>query len=482
MHPRNRIRLTAGIPIDPELEKVSKEELNENVDEVGARPSPSEQTSTTSDNYQDGDITIYNNGIYVVVLSDPKTDMVGIIPAGMVNASAAEKNRAVEMVKPDPQKFRKPSQEEIDVFQKSDEELAAVDDDMDIEFSAESAVNEWDMGAVEKGSRKYKADQLRKMRQLDKEIKAKKARKAAALRGDEDEEMNYYADDEDLSDVDPNDVGAEINHMSPETYHDVDDDADYDTGQSMARADSMGEPPGTFNNELTDADLRQLGMTRADVEKVLRFYDRGYTPDSDTKSIKAFAGLPETPDDFAADKQRAARHPKSPAGRGLGESTQNYKGTPSHGDTQSQPINTVAQGEKQWANSLDPATVKNEYTQQVDNRGKESMTEEADKVKVPSRIKEALRDAIKAFRTDAEKQGNTATARENAQFYMDTADAFEQILEHLEGSTVMDIKHAQVFAQTLMGPMLHKLPDGVWDFISNGGQKKSLKDYMNKVS
>ena len=97
-------------------------------------------------------------------------------------------------------------------------------------------------------------------------------------------------------------------------------------------------------------------------------------------------------------------------------------------------------------------------------------------------IKEALKTAITEFKKDAEKQGKGHTARENAQLMMDTAEAFQTILDHLNEGSIMDIKHAQIFATTLMGPMLHKIPDNVWDFISNGGQKRSLKDYMIKLS
>ncbi len=73
------------------------------------------------------------------------------------------------------------------------------------------------------------------------------------------------------------------------------------------------------------------------------------------------------------------------------------------------------------------------------------------------------------------------TASEKRQFFMDTAAAFQELHDMLAGGTIMDVKKAQVYASSLMGPMLHKLPDVVWDFVTNGGQKRSLKDYMNKV-
>jgi hypothetical protein len=168
--------------------------------------------------------------------------------------------------------------------------------------------------------------------------------------------------------------------------------------------------------------------------------------------------------------------------RAVTESTHNYVGNVvSHKDTESDPINVVGQGDKQWANSLDPKMVKSEIPTQLDNRGDQSMTDYETKVKFPSKLRSAMTSAISEFRANAERQGSGHTAQENAQLYADTADAFEKLLGHLEAGTVQELKNAQVFAQTLMGPMLHKLPAGVWDYITNGGQKKTLKDYMLKV-
>ena len=66
----------------------------------------------------------------------------------------------------------------------------------------------------------------------------------------------------------------------------------------------------------------------------------------------------------------------------MNESTHNYApgNLISHIDTISSPINVVAQDTKSWAQSLDPKTVKNEYTLQPENRGDASMTEENAKV------------------------------------------------------------------------------------------------------
>lgn len=310
--------------------KKAKDLVDESEELPGSKP-------TTSQQFKDGDVVIYDDGIYVVVLSDAQADMVGIIPAGMANASAEEKNRSVEMVKPE--KLRKPTEEEMSVMKQSPEQRASIDDDMDIQFSMESA-----------------AQAESNLRQL---WEAKKVKKAEKKEDKKEEECE----------------------------------------QTM----------------------------------------------------------------FA-------------------ESTLNYVGHQvSHEDTESDPINVVGQGEKQWANSLDPKMVKSEIPTQLDQRGDASMGDYETKIKVPSKLKSDLRAAVSKFRTDAEKQGAGHTATETKELYMDTADAFEKILGHLEKGNLEELKKAQIFASTLMGPMLHKLPDGVWDFITNGGQKRSLKDYMIKI-
>jgi len=383
----------SGRRVEKKASELVKEMETVGASEVTPNPRASEQVSNIGD-FQDGDLMFYNNGIYVVVLSDAKTDMIGIIPAGLINASAAEKNRAVEMVKPDAAKCRKPTREEIEVFKMSDDELKAVDDDMDIKFSAEG----FDMKKAVRGGAKYAKATGGREKGFD-----KKAKKAKIKKGTEECEVSEMAA--------AGAVGGGAGGVT--TAHDV----------------GAGGGHGT-----TEAKSSSLG-----------------------KRLK---------------KRRKVK-----------ESTHNYApgNKKSHKDVQSDPINIVGQGEKQWANSLDPKEVKNEYTLQRDNRGEQSMTEENEKVKVPNTLKSGLKTAIKAFKEDAAKQGNTHTARENAQMMMDTAEAFQQILDYLNEASVMDIKHAQIFAQTLMGPMLHKLPDGVWDFLSHGGQKRSLKDYMIKV-
>ncbi len=498
MHPRNKLRLLGGLTIDPLLEKVEKKpvaeahmgkigskiqdktgkewiikgegpgggpeevyelecpksgrrvekkasELVKEMETVGAsevtpNPRASEQVSNIGD-FQDGDLMFYNNGIYVVVLSDAKTDMIGIIPAGLINASAQEKNRSVEMVKPDAEKCRKPTREEIEVFKMSDDELKAVDDDMSVEFSAEG----WDLKAAGKAGKKYAKKKGGPVGPWGDKKKLNLKKKRAS---EEDCEMTEDA------------AGGAMGAAGATVAHDVAGGH----GTTEAKSSSMGK-----------RKKKKVKETAAPTD---------WNPPSQGGTRKELLGrLSKSKSSTDATAARKAGATQKELQKAMKESTHNYApgNKVSHKDVQSDPINVVGQGEKQWANSLDPKMVKNEYTLQRDNRGEESMTEENSKVKVPSNLKSALKTAIKEFKEDAARQGNTHTARENAQMMMDTAEAFQTILDHLEEATVMDVKHAQIFAQSLMGPMLHKLPDGVWDFLSNGGQKRSLKDYMIKV-
>jgi len=101
------------------------------------------------------------------------------------------------------------------------------------------------------------------------------------------------------------------------------------------------------------------------------------------------------------------------------------------------------------------------------------------KIKVPNGIKQALRTEIEKARKEADKLD--VRDKDASYFYKDLARAFEDLLGHLEKGTRYDIKQAQIFAQTLMGPMLHKIPTNVWKFLTNGGETRSLKSYMSEV-
>lgn len=99
------------------------------------------------------------------------------------------------------------------------------------------------------------------------------------------------------------------------------------------------------------------------------------------------------------------------------------------------------------------------------------------KMTVPPEIMKSLKDAVEKARMESNKVVDDASA----QFYRDLAIAMEDLQIHLDKGTVYGVKQAQIFATTLMGPMLHKLPDNVWKWLTNAGKTRSLKDYMKEV-
>lgn len=101
------------------------------------------------------------------------------------------------------------------------------------------------------------------------------------------------------------------------------------------------------------------------------------------------------------------------------------------------------------------------------------------KITVPTRIKKLLRDEIKE--AEAESKRMNYSNRDASYFYDDLASMFKDLLMHLDGGTVDDIKRAQIFMTSLMGPMLHKIPADVVNYLARGGEPASLRSYMTKV-
>lgn len=158
----------------------------------------------------------------------------------------------------------------------------------------------------------------------------------------------------------------------------------------------------------------------------------------------------------------------------------------SHKANGDKPIN-VSDGSSNSEQIMDslPATKKEGPEQlKTGETGEEKTNKPHDdlntKIKVPNGIKQVLRTEIKKAKEESEKLD--VRDKDASQFYKDLAQAFEDLLGHLEGGTRYDIKQAQIFAQTLMGPMLHKIPTEVWKFLTNGGETRSLKNYYQDVS
>ncbi len=158
----------------------------------------------------------------------------------------------------------------------------------------------------------------------------------------------------------------------------------------------------------------------------------------------------------------------------------------------SRPVN-VSNGSSNDEQYMDADAVKNlkkegpEQTKTMDQQDNSDQDKSGDDLsnnfKTPAHIKKALKDAVADFRKEAktEAKRNQGRSKEAEWLYNDSANAFEEILAYLDAGTLYDFKLAQTKAQTLMGPMYHKIPTKVWKFLANGGESRSLKSYMTEL-
>lgn len=153
----------------------------------------------------------------------------------------------------------------------------------------------------------------------------------------------------------------------------------------------------------------------------------------------------------------------------------------SHEEDEEKPVN-VADGKANKNSVYREVKLKddkNESPSQLNALGAPSNSDMETKVKVPSKIKTLLRDEMAHI--EKEMENLSPNDKDNRWFYKNLHTAFGDLLKHLEAGTVHDIKKAQIFMTSLMGPMLHKIPAEVVNFVAKGGQNRSLKDYMKPV-
>lgn len=153
-------------------------------------------------------------------------------------------------------------------------------------------------------------------------------------------------------------------------------------------------------------------------------------------------------------------------------------------DDPEKPVNVV-DGSSNAEQVYDGIKKKDESPHQLREPGELSDQDQSEydqdaKVDVPAEVKSALKAAAKEARDEADRLD--IRDRDSSYNYRDMANAFDDLLLHLEKGTIYDLKHAQIFASSLMGPFLHKIPEVVWKFLTNAGKTKSLKDFMVDVS
>jgi len=155
----------------------------------------------------------------------------------------------------------------------------------------------------------------------------------------------------------------------------------------------------------------------------------------------------------------------------------------------SRPVNVSngsANDEQVMDTMSDPKKEGPEQTKTMDQQDNSPVDKSGDDlsntIKIPKYVTKGLKDAIADFRKSEkdEQKRNKGFAKDAEYLYRDSARAFEELLELLNGS-VYDFKLAQVKMSSLMGPMLHKIPPKIVKFIASGGEPQSLKSYMTEV-
>lgn len=142
----------------------------------------------------------------------------------------------------------------------------------------------------------------------------------------------------------------------------------------------------------------------------------------------------------------------------------------SHADDEADPINV----------SADYETVFDHNKKVADDQMKDhELTNDTTPVKVPPKILNDLKTCIEEI--TAEGQKAKPRDYERANYYLDTAEAFQIVHDHLAMKTVEGLKRAQYLSHRMMNVQRALMPDHVWKFIVDGGVKRSLKSYMNSV-
>lgn len=461
MHPRNKLRLLAGVAIDPTLERVTEQrEVPRKRSDLRPRD---ESTLAAKASGVRKALAHLHNAVKALERT-PATDFMGDIPhyiseiEDIISADGGEAGleALLKKLEDDAANFKPVT------------EGKKADKDYDGDGEVESSEEEF-KGSRDKAIKKAKGEKVEEAhvdKDDDKLVKTKDGKVWKVLssgKGEGDDEV-YHLECVKTGEKTTKKAGELLDEAygeyeeEPESFHTA---ADFKKGEKVmydngiwvvhiadAKADLVGIIPPSMQNASEEEKAKAMQQVKRD--KIRK---------PSEEECEVMAG------DYAM------------------ESTLNYtpSNAESHEENEEDPTNVVGQGKGQWANSLNPEYIDDKHTSQLDRRGDQSMDDYANKVKVPTKVKTALKAAISAFEKDAEKFGRSGSAMEARQFHIDTAEAFAELLSYLDKGTIQGMKEAQQFASSLMGPMLHKLPREVWDFIAHGGQKRSLKDYMNPV-
>lgn len=238
------------------------------------------------------------------------------------------------------------------------------------------------------------------------------------------------------------------------------------------------------NDEVISEDHFEVGSHVVDkfgkVWKITSEGSDGEESDDELYKLKDISSG-ETSEDIAGNLRKVTKEEVESV---IDESVHDYKDTyKDFEDDEEKPVN-VSDGSSNDEQVYDGMERKPESPHQLREPGELSAQDNSDydidlKMKVPSNIISALKKEADKARDEAQKLD--IRDKNSSYFYRDLGRAFDDLRGHLEKGTVYDVKQAQIFAQTLMGPMLHKIPNEVWKWLTNAGKTRSLKDYMKEV-
>jgi len=108
------------------------------------------------------------------------------------------------------------------------------------------------------------------------------------------------------------------------------------------------------------------------------------------------------------------------------------------------------------------------------------MANDTTPVTVPANVLKDLKTVIDDCMEQA-KKSQAQDQSERRYYYEDTAKALQIVHDYIGWKTVEGLKRAQVYSQRMANVSRHLMPDHVWKFIVDDGQKRSLKDYVLDV-
>ena len=125
---------------------------------------------------------------------------------------------------------------------------------------------------------------------------------------------------------------------------------------------------------------------------------------------------------------------------------------------------------------MEGAQVATVWDYNVDDKDEspESPKDPTQVVKLPPKVKSALTKEIKQLTAEAKKIEGRDEAR--AIFYNNCAAAQQELLDHLSKENVDGLKWAQVCLGKYMSPIVQRIPNVAYKFITGGGQPAKLKD------